>query len=297
MIRASDPGDRNMDPRFHPAQAALAAGELQALAKLFTADPDLATARSSQSHPTLLQCLVLTMPPVDNLEALIDFLVDHGAEISGPLIAAAGINSVRAIAKLLDRGACIDGNGHWSPLEEALYFGNPDSVSLLLSRGAPVANLRSAAALGDMKKVESYFDETGALTSAAGAVEWPFRPSAISEHDRRDPRQILNNAFVHAAAWGRGEVVEFLLARGAEVNLIPAGFDYSGTALHYAAFGGHRAMVDQLLRHGADPAILDTKIGKLPEDWAEHSRHLELAEYLRRVRGRPGTPGGEPDLN
>ena len=40
--------------------------------------PDLATAVSSQSHPTLLQCLVLTMPPVDNLEALIDFLADHG---------------------------------------------------------------------------------------------------------------------------------------------------------------------------------------------------------------------------
>jgi ankyrin repeat protein len=68
------------------------------------------------------------------------------------------------------------------------------------------------------------------------------------------------------------------------VNLIPAGFDYSGTALHYAACGGDREMVDQLLRHGADPAILDTKIGKLPEDWAAHSGHHELAEYLRQVR-------------
>jgi hypothetical protein len=42
------------------------------------------------------------------------------------------------------------------------------------------------------------------------------------------------------------------------VNLIPAGFDYSGTALHYAAFGGDRETVDQLLRHCDDPPILDT---------------------------------------
>ena len=171
-------------------------------------------------------------------------------------------------------------------MEEALYFGNPDSVSLLLARGAAVSNLRTAAALGDMKKVASCFDETGALTPAAGEIEWPFRPSAIPEHDRRDPRQILGNALVHAAAWGRAEVVEYRLAHGAEVNLIPAGFDYAGTALHYAAFGGHREMVDQLLRRGADAALLDTKIGKLPEDWAEHSGHHELAGYLRRVRGR-----------
>jgi uncharacterized protein len=284
-----------MDPRFHPAQAALAAGDLQALTKLFAADPELATALSSQSHPTLLQCLVLTMPPVDNLEALIDYLVDHGAELSGPLIAAAGINNVRAITKLLDCGACIAGNGHWSALEEALYFGNPESVSLLLARGAPVTNLRTAAALGDMRQVCSYFDNSGALTPAAGEVEWPFRRMAISEHDRRDPRQILTNAFVYASAWGRGEVVEFLLARGAEVNLIPAGFDYSGTALHYAALSGHRAMVELLLSHGADPAILDTKIEKLPEDWAEHSGHRDLAEFLRQVRGRLGRPRVEPD--
>ena len=108
-------------------------------------------------------------------------------------------------------------------MEEALYFGNPDSVSLLLARGAAVSNLRTAAALGDIKKVASCFDETGALTTAAGKIEWPFRPSAIPDHDRRDPRQILGNARVHAAAWGRAEVVEYLLAHGAEVDLIPAG--------------------------------------------------------------------------
>jgi len=73
------------------------------------------------------------------------------------------------------------------------------------------------------------------------------------------------------------------------VNLIPAGFDYAGTPLHYAAFQGRREMVDLLLQQGADPAVRDTKIDKLAEDWAQHSQHGALAEYLRLARERSGT--------
>ena len=72
------------------------------------------------------------------------------------------------------------------------------------------------------------------------------------------------------------------------MNLIPAGFDFAGTPLHYAALRGRRDMVDHLLRHGADPAVRDSKIGKLPEDWAEHDGHRDLAEYLRLVRHGAG---------
>ncbi len=89
---------------------------------------------------------------------------------------------------------------------------------------------------------------------------------------------------VYAASWGRSEVATFLMSVGAEVNLIPLGFDYSGTPLHYAAFQGRAEMVELLLRHGADPAVRDTKIQKLAEDWAEHSKHNKLAERLRGMR-------------
>ena len=274
-----------MDARFHPAQAALAAGDAARLAELLDDVPGLATARSGCSHPTLLQCLVLTMPPVDALERLIDLLAGRGAGLTEPLTAAAGIDNVRAVAKLLDLGAPIDGDGRWSPLEEALYWGHEASVALLLGRGAAVANLRTAAALGDLEYVERCFDADGALTAAAGEVSGPFAES-IREPDRLDPQQVLGNALVHAAAWGRSESVEALLGHGARVNLIPAGFDFAGTALHYAALHGRRDTVDQLLRHGADPAARDAKIDKLPEDWAEHDGHASLSEYLRLVRRR-----------
>lgn len=74
------------------------------------------------------------MPPVDSLEELIDLLADHGAELTDPLVAACGIGNTRAVAKLLDLGAKIEGNGRWSSLEEALSFGQEAVVSLLLNR-------------------------------------------------------------------------------------------------------------------------------------------------------------------
>jgi len=43
-----------MDAKFHPAIAAIKAGDLDALKVLLQEDRSLATARSSKSHPTLL---------------------------------------------------------------------------------------------------------------------------------------------------------------------------------------------------------------------------------------------------
>jgi ankyrin repeat protein len=279
-----------MDERFQAVEAALAAGDVERLASLLKADPDLAMARSQCSHPTFLQCLVLSMPPVDGLEMLIDLLASQQAELTEPLIAASGMNNVRAIEKLLDLGARIEGNGQWSPLEEALYWGNQAAVSLLLERGAPVANLRTAAALGDLDRIARCFEDRGDLTAAAGEVAWPFFSALtpIPVDVRRDRQQVLGNALVYAAAWGQTEAVRLLIAADAQVNFIPAGFDFAGTPLHYAALRGRRAMVDQLLGAGADPAIRDTKIGKLPEDWADHDEHEDLAEYLRQVRQQAG---------
>jgi Ankyrin repeats (many copies) len=133
----------------------------------------------------------------------------------------------------------------WSPLEEALYFLNERAVSLLLERGATVTSLRTAAALGRLDLMALCFDETGALTAVAGEITWPFS-KPIPEAVRRDRKQILSNALVYAAAWGQMEAAARLVDRGAEVNLIPAGFDFSGTALHYAGLEGRREMVDWL---------------------------------------------------
>ena len=66
-----------------------------------------------------------------------------------------------------------------------------------------------------------------------------------------------------------------LLKRGAEINTIPGGFDYSGTGLHYAALNGQRAMIEFLIEQGADVTIQDTKVFGTPADWAEYGGHPE----------------------
>jgi hypothetical protein len=54
--------------------------------------------------------------------------------------------------------------------------------------------------------------------------------------------------------------------------------DPSGaTAIHYAAFGGHISVVEELVSHGANVNAIDGKFGATPAGWA--------IEYLREMGG------------
>jgi len=86
---------------------------------------------------------------------------------------------------------------------------------------------------------------------------------------------------VYACMHGHMDAAQLLLAKGAQLNAIPGGFDYSGTALHYAALNGHRAMVEFLVAHGADVQIKDTKVGQTAAGWAEYGGHPEIRDLLR----------------
>lgn len=268
-----------MDLKFQPAIAAIKADDVDALRALIAEDPSLATSRSSISHPTLLQCLVLDAKGQPNARELAQVLIDAGADINEPLVAAASIDN-RALAEfLLDRGAAIDGTGGWSPLEEALYWNSRNVIALLLERGAKIRNLRTAAALGRIDLVENYFNADGSLKPEAGKINWPFGKHRKSWPE--DRLSIINNAFVYACMHGHIDAAQLLLEKGAEVNSVPAGFDYAGTGLHYAALNGQRAMVEFLLAHGADRKLEDTKVGSTAAGWAEYGGHPELLELLR----------------
>jgi len=49
------------------------------------------------------------------------------------------------------------------------------------------------------------------------------------------------------------------------------------TALHYAAFGGHRLVAQLLIQHGSEINALDDQFGATPAGWA--------IEYLREMGG------------
>jgi len=267
-----------MDAKFHPAIAAVKAGDIEQFKALIAKDPSLATARSSRSHPTLLQCVTLDGKDQPHNVEMAQILIDAGAELDEPLVSAASMDN-RAVAELLlDHGAAIDGNGGWTPLEEALYWNNKNVLALLLERGAKVQNLRTAAGLGRTDLIEGYFNADGSLKPEAGKVSSPFTNQ--NKLWSQDQQSIVNNAFVYACMHGHIDAAKLLLEKGAEINVIPGGFDYSGTGLHYAGLNGHRAMVEFLLQHGADRNLKDTKVGSTAAGWAEYGGHPELIDLL-----------------
>ena len=287
-----------MDPKFQPAKAAIEAGELDKLKALVGQDPSLATSRSSTGHPTLLQCLVLQVNDLPNNVLMAEVLVDAGAEMNEPLIAAGSGNNPAVAELLLNRGAAIDGTGGWSPLEEALYWNGRDMIALLLKRGAKAQNLRTAAGLGRVDLIEQYFNSDGSLKPEAGKINWPWgdlKSITSSNHPAagkqklidsvkvwsQDRQGIINNAFVYACMHGHIDAAKLLLEKGAQINVVPGGFDYAGTGLHYAALNGHRAMVEFLLQNGADRDVKDTKVNSTAAGWAEHGGHIELRDLLR----------------
>ena len=286
-----------MDARFHPAVAAIKSGDIDALRSLLVKDPDLATARSSTSHPTLLQCLALDALLVPNQIEMARLLVDAGAEINGPMVAAASINNVAIAGLLLDCGAAIDGAGSWSPLEEALYWNNREAIDLLLARGASVHNLRLAAGLGRIELIEEFFDPDGTLKPEAGRIDWPFGELDKSNLSgpikaeleakvaqwANDHQNIIDNAFVYACMHNQIDAARLLLQKGARVDAIPPGFDYSGTGLHYAALNGHQPTVEFLIEQGATVNIKDTKVHATPAGWAEYGGHPEIKTYLEHL--------------
>src|SRR4029079_15001214 len=286
-----------MDAKFHPAIEAMRAADVEKLKALLAADPSLVTSRSSKSHPTLLQAVVLDGKDKPKNVEIVQVLIDAGAELNEPLVAAASIGNRPAAELLLDHGAAIDGTGGWSPLEEALYWNNQNVIALLLERGAKVKNLRTAAGLGRADLIESYFNADGSLKPEAGKIDWPFgnlNSVACSNHDAagkqslsnrinewsQDRQGIVNNAFVYACMHGHIDAATLLLDQGAQINVIPKGFDFAGTGLHYAALNGHRAMIEYLLAHGADRSIKDTKVDSTAAGWADHGGHPELRDFL-----------------
>jgi ankyrin repeat protein len=286
-----------MDTKFHPAIQAIKAGDVDQLRQILAADPGLATSRSTKAHPTLLQCVALDTKDHPNTVALAKVLIEAGAELNEPFVAAASIDNRPVAELLLDHGALVAGTGGWSPLEEALYWDSREVLDLLLERGARVQNLRTAAGLGRMDSLRDYFDEHGKLKPEAGKINWPWGDlesianSCHSEATKRslttrvlswpqDQQAIANNAFVYACMHGHIDAATFLLEKGAELNVIPGGFDFAGTGLHYAALNGHRAMVEFLLARGADRQILDTKVNATAAGWAEHGGHLEIRDLL-----------------
>ncbi|PGH01369.1 hypothetical protein GX51_05301 [Blastomyces parvus] len=195
---------------------------------------------------------------------------------------------VEMVELMLDRGADINAVGGWigSPLQAAISKHSAGGVphmalvNLLLERGADVnagdessgTALMVAAAVGIKATVELLLDK-GANVNAQGGASGSALIAAVQCHDPDNLRHMR-------------KVVKLLLDRGADIN---ARDDDCGTALYYASSRGLESIVELLIARKADVNIVCLGVnggGGTPLAAALRNGHMKIAAWLIAARPR-----------
>ncbi|MFZ0043656.1 MAG: ankyrin repeat domain-containing protein [Solirubrobacteraceae bacterium] len=188
------------------------------------------------------------------------------------LVFVAGDDSYcERVELLLRHGVDPDGRGtqhpalgSHRPIELAFAEGARKNLELLRAAGAQLPDVDAVDAFlslcmqGEREAVERELDRDPGLAAAAIG---------------RNPR-----ALIDAAQRGNAPGVELLARLGYDVNLTHNG----QTALHLAAYQGHRQVCELLVFLGADPSLRDNAYDAPAAGWARHAHHDELADWLTR---------------
>jgi hypothetical protein len=231
-LMAQAPWRYNCDMEPDEAAAvvhAIHTGNVMALRSLVEADPELASSELGGPFSTRTPLHVAADWPgyFPNGPEIVQLLIEAGADPNTrdpdedgsetPLHWAASSDDVDVAGALIDGGADLElPNGSiGTPLDNAIGYGCWNVARLLVARGATVAKLWHAAALGMVNRTEELLADQGDPDSDA-----------------------VSQAFWHACAAAQRRTAELLLSRGADLNWEP---DYArGTPLDAASNRGTR---------------------------------------------------------
>ena len=242
------------DERFERAANAVVGGDLPTLRALLADEPELARARSTRPHRcTLLHYLGANgfegerqrTPP--NATAVIDLLIAAGGDPNAVCYTYRGGPAQTTLGLLTSSS-------------------HPKAAGLTLAMVSALA--RGGAEVDAVYKLlVTIYDET--------ALPDGFDPAAESS----------GLAVIEAAALSETAMVFRLVDAGVDIN---AERPDATTALHHAAFEGNANLVDALLARGADLTRRDRVFDGNPAGWAYAGGHEELGARLKAAAVRHG---------
>lgn len=161
------------DPLVRSLIALIRLGDIDGVAALLAAQPELAGERFGSAHQSCTALHFATDWPghFPKVAQTIDALVAAGAPLDGrfagphtetPLHWAASSDDIDALDALLDAGADIEADGAvhtgGTPLSDAVVFGQWNAARRLVARGASMT-IWQAAALGHTDLVRHHLDD------------------------------------------------------------------------------------------------------------------------------------------
>jgi ankyrin repeat protein len=208
-----------------------------------------------------------------------------------PLQHAAECDRPGMVDLLVDAGASFEPEQSWahSPLSWSITTQALSAARRLAERGAYV-DLWCAAGLGDVGRLETFFEEGGRLKANASRHGATRRaPDGTRLPLPTEPIEVLNDALYIACRTGQLETARALLDHGAD----PSSYDgyVHAPALHWAGFAGNHALVELLLARGANPRQVD---GQYKCEYREFAVRNPIEwSFLRALKN---AIGGDPSL-
>jgi ankyrin repeat protein len=218
--------------------------------------------------------------------AMIALLLEAGADPNSvdstgetALMAAARVGTVDAVKLLLDRGAAVDGKDpafKQTALMVAVRENHPDVVRLLVERGAQVnVTTRVGATPGWVLP-----NSVPGFGHGVGIVR-----GGLPDRGLRNPIPGGLSPLQYAARDGRLDIVETLLAGGADINQVEAN---AITPLITAITNNHVEVARRLISRGADIAASDW-YGRTPLWAAIETRNMDVdnASFVNNIERAP----------
>jgi ankyrin repeat protein len=235
---------------------AIKTGDLPTLSELLRKHPQLSYYRAQRGRTLLNQLADWPGHWPRRLESAA-LLIDAGADVNActgetrdgetTLQWAVSCNDAALTDLLIEAGAPVDGlNGDRRPMMQALFYESGDAALVLIRHGATL-DLESAAGLGRIDLLPTFFDAEGKLMSDAGTHHAPVT-NPIPFNDS-DVFELLEQAIVYASINGKADAAGYLIDHGADVNAEPSGFTHKMPPVAWARH--HPDMVDFLVQRGA----------------------------------------------